>query len=52
MVNLLKFTFDLKKKFEWSCSFSLQSNLLPNFVQSLIMLVLGKHRVVTNFFKG
>ena len=40
----------IKKKFEWSRSLSLQSSLLPNFVQSLIMLGLNKFRVVTKFF--
>ena len=51
MVNLSKFISN-KKNIEWSCSFNLQLNLLPNFVQSLIMLGLKKFTMVTNFFKG
>ena len=35
---------------EWSCSLSLQSSLLPNFVRKLIMLSLKNFRMVTNIF--
>ena len=43
MVDLLKFIFNIKKKYiyiyiyiEWSCSLNLQPSLLPKFVQNLI----------------
>ena len=49
MVNLSQFTLK-KKNIEWSCSLSLQSSLLPNFVQKLIMLNLKNFRVVINIF--
>ena len=49
-MDLSKFV-SIKKNIEWSCSLSLQPNLLPNFVQNLITLGLNKFRVVTNFFK-
>ena len=41
MVDLLKFTTN-KKNIEWSCNLSLQPSLLPNFIQSLVMLGLKK----------
>ena len=54
MVNLSQFTSKKKKNIyiyiEWSDSHSLQSSLLPNFVQKLFMLSLKNFRVVTNIF--
>ena len=54
MIDLSKFTTN-KKKFkkkniEWNRRLSLKSSLLPNFVQSLIMLGLKKFRVVKKNF--
>ena len=53
IVDLLKFTSN-KKLLSGIVTLvyitRLQSNLFPNFVQSLIMLGLKKFRVVTKFF--
>ena len=55
MVDLSKFTSNkiyIYIYIEWSCSFNLQSSLLQNFIQNLIMLSLKKFRVVTYFFRS
>ena len=55
MVDLLKFTTNkiyiyIYIYIEWSYSPNLQQNLLPNFVQSLVMLDKKKFKVGTKFF--
>ena len=54
MIDLSKFTTNKKKKkekkIEWIHSLSLQSSLLPNFVQNLITLGLKNFMVVTKPF--
>ena len=51
MADLSKFTSN-KKNIKWICRFSLQSSLLSNFVQDLIILCLKNFMVFTIFFKG
>ena len=49
--DLSKFTSN-KKNIKWICRFSLQSSLLSNFVQDLIIFCLKNFMVFTIFFKG